>query len=221
MAALVKQLIAFQITRLLAFLPIRVGLFFPRGQKYGAKLHLLDERGTNNQQGPEYLQAGERVDYNYADSTSKRSLDAPVRDHIKSLSSQIANEEFRSDHILIRDDSSVSSQDSSWTSLSALSKISTLSSVQSIPISTRFASGLIGLRGVDTLLKECFALSTPDRCERNIRRLLKELGARLVSEASHDSQRFVARAFVKHHSEIAADIKLLCSTRALSEKLYH
>ena len=154
-----------------------------------------------------------REEHNRAISPSMHLLNTHTTDNEESPRISIKEQELESDHIVIRDDSSVSSQGSRWTSFSALDTASTRSSVQPVPISFEFASALMGLKGVANLLTDCFALSTPDRCERNIARLLKELGARLASEGENKSQRLVARALIKHDSGIAADIKTLCSAR--------
>lgn len=175
----------------------------------------IEEDSTHlpNQEGGEQEPREER---NRAISSPMHLLSTHTTDSKETPQINIQEKELKFDYSVIRDDSSVSSQGSRWTSFSLLDTASSRSSVRPVPISFQFASALVGLQGVEPLLKDCFALSTPDRCERNIRRLLKELGARLANEGENKSQRLVARALIKHHSGIAAEIKTLCSARSSS-----
>jgi hypothetical protein len=119
----------------------------------------------------------------------------------------------------IRDDSSVSSQRSDGTQFSMLDTASTTSSFQPVSLSMEFASFLLRIQRVEPLLKDCFARASPDRCERNIRRLIKGFGTNLMREAVKKSERRAARSLSEHCDMIAADLSTLCAVPSASKVL--
>lgn len=119
---------------------------------------------------------------------------------------------------IIQDDSSISSHDTQRYSFSVMGTLSTASSVEHTAQALDLVLEFIRLRGIEKLCKDCIAVSTPGRCERNFRRLLKSFGTRLTIETKEEADRMVARVFRKHSSTIASRITELCRAHSSATK---
>ncbi|KAH7397008.1 hypothetical protein DE146DRAFT_764375, partial [Phaeosphaeria sp. MPI-PUGE-AT-0046c] len=119
---------------------------------------------------------------------------------------------------VINDGSSISSHDTQKDFSSTMDTLSTASSIEYPARTLDFVAEFVRMRGIEKLCMDCFLVSTPERCERNFRRVLRSFGTRLGSESNGEVERRAARIFRKHSGAIASRITAICRAKSTATR---